>query len=89
MNGRVHHRLHLLVRDQHRCRRLVCERRRRVLLPEVRHLVARVRQLAHPELRKRPWSLRVPSVDGDGGRFARSPCHLTRYMKHCPLFPVQ
>ena len=34
----------------------------------------RVRLLALPEFRKRPWSLRRPREDGNGGRFVRSPC---------------
>ena len=33
-----------------------------------------VRLLGHPELRKRPWPLRRPRGDGNGGRFVRSPC---------------
>ena len=28
----------------------------------------------HPEVRKRPWPLRRPRGDGNGGRFVRSPC---------------
>ena len=33
-----------------------------------------VRLLALPEFRKRPWPLRRPRGDGNGGRFVRSPC---------------
>ena len=40
----------------------------RVVLVKVRHLVAGVRPLAHPVLRKRPWSLRGPRGDGNGDR---------------------
>ena len=34
----------------------------------------RVRLLGHPDVRKRPWLLRRPRGDGNGGRFVRSPC---------------
>ena len=33
-----------------------------------------VHLLALPEVRKRPWLLRRPRGDGNGGRFVRSPC---------------
>ena len=33
-----------------------------------------VRLPGHPEVRKRPWSLRGSRGGGDGGRFVRSPC---------------
>ena len=36
--------------------------------------IPRVRQLGHPEVRKRPWPLRRSRGDGNGGRFVRSPC---------------
>ena len=52
----------------------------------------RVRLLGHPDVRKRPWPLRRPRGDGNGGRFVRSPClpswrGLRLYA--VPLFPVQ
>ena len=34
----------------------------------------RVRLLGLPDVRKRPWPLRRPRGDGNGGRFVRSPC---------------
>ena len=34
----------------------------------------RDRLLGHPDVRKRPWPLRRPRGDGNGGRFVRSPC---------------
>ena len=50
----------------------------------------RVHGQAHLELRKRPWPLRRPRGDGNGGRFVRSPClPVTPYTRHCPLVPVQ
>ena len=55
-----------------------------------------VRLLGHPELRKRPWPLRRPRGDGNGGRFVRSPClpswrGLRLYAVHqmLSLVPVQ
>ena len=33
-----------------------------------------VRLLLHPDVRKRPWPLRRPRGDGNGGRFVHSPC---------------
>ena len=59
-----------------------------ILLPEVRHLIHRVRLLALPELCKRPWSLR-------GSRrmamaFARPPGSLRGITSDAsPSFPVQ
>ena len=51
------------------------------------------RLLALPEVRKRPWPLRRSRGDGNGGRFVRSPCLLSRrglpYIRHFPLVPVQ
>ena len=41
------------------------------------------------EICKRPWSLTLPRGDGNGCRFVRSLCHLTQYIRSCPLFPVQ
>ena len=57
-------------------------------LPEVCHLVPRVPLLAHPELRKRPWSLRGPRRDGNGDR---SPPlrFFTQYIRWCFLSLVQ
>ena len=34
----------------------------------------RDRPLGHPDVRKRPWPLRRPREDGNGGRFVRSLC---------------
>ena len=50
----------------------------------------RDRPLGHPDVRMRPWPLRRPRGDGNGGRFVRSLClPVTPYNRHCPLVPVQ
>ena len=56
----------------------------RGLLHGVRHLVFRVRLLAPPGLRKRPWSLRGPRGDGNGDRSPVLPS-FTQYVRHCFL----
>ena len=61
---------------------------RGVLLRQVRQVVARVRLLAHPELRKRRWPLRGPRGDGNGDRSPALRAY-TQYIRCCLLSLVQ